>query len=558
MEKIMMKFKGKSRIALLSAVMAILFLSAPRSFAEVIFISGDVSGVWSADSVIVTDSVRVPAGETLTIMPGVDILFTSYYKFQVLDNAVLHAVGTETDSIRFLPFTQGDRTLGLDFLGASSQSILEYCYISDALTSAVHCSNSDITIRNSLFENNEAPTGSLGGGGIELVAGSNAIIEYNTIRNNYSTGEGGAIYCSASSPIIKGNIIMGNLAGYYGDAAGGGIACFNGSNPQITGNRITNNSVNPSGSFTVRHGYGGGVYISNSTSAVISSNIITANVVDSEPQTTTDGGGIYLHNADVTISNNVIANNMAQGNDGGGIHMYASFPVLVNNTIAYNMAGDFGGAIFAEFSDPDIVNSILYFNQDSTGMQIYETGSTVTVTYSDIQGTYPGMGNIDVVPFFRSPFGGDYRLQDSIYCGDDFYSSCIDAGSPDYTDSLVDCSFGLGTEASDMGAYGGGLLSPTGISDNFESVPSDFRISRSYPNPFNAVTTISYSLTESSNIRIDVFDALGRKIETLFDGYREAGEHNVSWNASEVSSGTYFYRIQADDYFESRKMLLLK
>jgi len=558
MENITMKSGKNIRTSVFGAVSTFLILTIPNAFAEVIFISGDISGVWSADSVIVTDSVRVPAGETLTITPGVRVLFTSYYKFEVQAGAVLHAVGTVSDTIKFLPFTSGDRTLGLDFMGASSQSILEYCYIGDALTSAIHCSNSDITIRNSLFENNEAPTGSQGGGGIELVSGSNAVIEYNTIRNNYSTGEGGGIYCSASSPVIRGNIIMGNLAGYYGDAAGGGIACLDGSNPQITGNRIINNSANPSGSFTVRHGYGGGVYISNSTGAVISSNIITGNLVDTEPQTTSDGGGIYLHNADVTISNNVIGNNMAQGNDGGGIYIYASYPNLINNTIANNMAGDFGGGIYTEFSNPEIVNSILYFNQDSAGTQIFDAGSNVSVSYSDVQGGWPGDGNIDVVPFFRNPFDGDYRLQDSLYCGDDYYSACIDAGSPDYADSLVDCSFGLGTDVADMGAYGGGLYYPTGINDVFETVPSRFGLSQNFPNPFNASTTISYNLKEPSYISIDVYDALGRNIETLFEGTQGRGEHSVTWNASNVSSGTYFYRIQEGSYFESRKMLLLK
>ena len=132
---------------------------ASISYADVIFVTGDVSGVWTADSVIVADSVSVPSGETLTIMPGVTILVTSCYKFEILHNAVLHAVGTETDSIKFLPFTQGDRTLGVDFINASDQSIMEYWYISDALTSGIHAENSDITVRNCLVEESRAPSG---------------------------------------------------------------------------------------------------------------------------------------------------------------------------------------------------------------------------------------------------------------------------------------------------------------------------------------------------------------------------------------------------------------
>jgi hypothetical protein len=199
-------------------------------------------------------------------MPGVEVLFTSYYKFEVVDGATLHAVGTESDSISFLPFTQGDRTLGLDFINASSESILEYCYFSDALSSGIHLDNSDITIKNCLIENSEAPTGVEGGGAIEIMNGSSAMIENNMLVDNYSTAYGGAIYIDNSSPVITGNTIADNLAGYYGTAAGGAIAVFGSSNPEISFNNITGNEVHPSSSFSVRNGYGGGIHYSPTTS----------------------------------------------------------------------------------------------------------------------------------------------------------------------------------------------------------------------------------------------------------------------------------------------------
>jgi hypothetical protein len=551
-------YPKKNAIASICTIISILIFSISVADAEVIFVSGEVSGVWSADSVIVTDSIEVPPGQTLTIMPGVEVLFTSYYKFRIRANAVLHAIGSESDTIKFLPFTEGDKSLGLDFLAASSQSIMSYCYISDALTSAVHCANTDLTISKCLFENNEAPTGSQGGGAIELIGGSNAVIENNTIRNNYSTGQGGGIFCLQSSPIIMGNTITGNIAGYYGSASGGGIACTNGSNPQIIGNQISGNEVHPTGSFSIAYGYGGGIYIMTSTSAALSSNIIADNLVDWEPQTKTYGGAVYLYNADVTMSNNVIVNNSAQSNDGGAIYCYGSFPELINNTIAVNMAGGLGGGIYAEFSNFEIVNSILYSNYDSMNTQLSGTNTVYNVTYSDVQGFWPGIGNIDVSPMFRDPFSWDYHLQDSLFCGDDLYSPCIDAGSPDYTDSLLDCSFARGTDASDMGAYGGGLYTPTGIDDDFGLTPSEFGISQNYPNPFNAITTITYNLDEPSDIKLEVFDAIGRKIEILFDGRQDIGEHNVSWNATSFATGMYFYRLQVNDYIESKKMTLLK
>jgi hypothetical protein len=79
-----------------------------------------------------------------------------------------------------------------------------------------------------------------------------------------------------------------------------------------------------------------------------------------------------------------------------------------------------------------------------------------------------------------------------------------------------------------------------------------------YPNPFNAQTTISYSLPKASEISLDIFDILGRKIETLQSGHQEAGEHSVIWNAGDKPSGIYFYRLKAGEREETNRMVLLK
>jgi parallel beta-helix repeat protein len=532
--------------------------SGPGARADVIFVSGDVYGEWNADSVIVTDSVCVPAGETLTIMPGVEVLFTGYYSFDVVDGAVLHAVGTESDPIAFLPFTQGERTLGLDFMNASDQSILEYCHISDALTSGVHLENSNITIRNCLIEGGEAPTGVEGGGAIEILSGSNALIENNMLTDNYSAAYGGALYIDNSSPVVMGNTIVDNLAGYYGTAGGGGIAVFGSSNPVISFNYVSGNEVHPSSSFFVRNGYGGGIYYMGDSGGLISNNIITNNLVDWEPQTETYGGGLYIQGASPQVENNVIAHNEAQSNNGGGIFMYYSNSVFINNTVAYNTAGDFGGAVYSENSNPTFINSILYFNQDSTGNEIWTENSDVTVFYSDVQGGWQGQGNIDVDPMFRDHENGDFHLM-SIECGDAYDSPAIDAGDPSIFDEYLHCDAGLGTEISDMGAYGGQGI-PTGVDDTEEGIiPNALSLSQNYPNPFNASTVISYQLPEVSVVTLDIYDMLGRKVETLVDSQtHSSGEHQITWDASDYSSGMYFYRLDVNGYSGTSKMLLLK
>jgi hypothetical protein len=79
-----------------------------------------------------------------------------------------------------------------------------------------------------------------------------------------------------------------------------------------------------------------------------------------------------------------------------------------------------------------------------------------------------------------------------------------------------------------------------------------------FPNPFNSSTTIEYGLPEAEQVRIDIYDLLGRKVETLIDGEMQAGRHQVVWDASAYSSGVYFYRLEAGDFVDTKRMVYLK
>lgn len=89
-------------------------------------------------------------------------------------------------------------------------------------------------------------------------------------------------------------------------------------------------------------------------------------------------------------------------------------------------------------------------------------------------------------------------------------------------------------------------------------IPSAFILYQNYPNPFNPTTTIAFSIPRHSAVSVTVFDLLGRELETLFSGQLEAGRFSVQWNAQHASSGVYFYKMQADGYVETKRMLLLK
>lgn len=99
---------------------------------------------------------------------------------------------------------------------------------------------------------------------------------------------------------------------------------------------------------------------------------------------------------------------------------------------------------------------------------------------------------------------------------------------------------------------------PTGIDDQPSSIPDQFELSQNYPNPFNARTAIEYSLPQDSHVRIVIYNLLGQNIKTLVDQSKPAGSHLALWDASNVPTGVYFYRIEAGEFTQTRKMLLAK
>jgi hypothetical protein len=88
--------------------------------------------------------------------------------------------------------------------------------------------------------------------------------------------------------------------------------------------------------------------------------------------------------------------------------------------------------------------------------------------------------------------------------------------------------------------------------------PHSYNLDQNYPNPFNPITQIGYQLPASSFVVLRVFDVLGREIETLVDQHQNAGQHSVPFDASNLPSGVYFYRLQAGNYSAIKKLLLLK
>ena len=111
----------------------------------------------------------------------------------------------------------------------------------------------------------------------------------------------------------------------------------------------------------------------------------------------------------------------------------------------------------------------------------------------------------------------------------------------------------IGIGISDVGT----ISSITGI-ENKNTVPVGYRLNQNYPNPFNSYTEISFTLAKSSFVTLEVYNSLGQKSMVLINNKMNSGSYKVKFNAENLSSGIYYYKIRAGGFQSAKKMLLLQ
>ena len=97
-----------------------------------------------------------------------------------------------------------------------------------------------------------------------------------------------------------------------------------------------------------------------------------------------------------------------------------------------------------------------------------------------------------------------------------------------------------------------------GIRENNNNMPDKYSLSQNYPNPFNPVTNIKYQIPKNSFVTLKVYDVMGREVRTLLNEVKASGSYSIDFNASDLSSGVYFYKIQAGEFSQTKKMMLIK
>ncbi len=207
----------------------------------------------------------------------------------------------------------------------------------------------------------------------------------------------------------------------------------------------------------------------------------------------------------------------------------------------------------------------VHYNSPTTGLaggNAMVLSTNGGASYSTV--TNPGTtGNINGI----EGFGTDWwsiRSGNTVYRSTDgaatWTNAHIQTGATFYDIAVVNGANGCrtGWAVGVAGALAKMTGSAVGISGYNSEVPSSYNLKQNYPNPFNPSTNIEFALPQSGNISLKVYDLSGKEVANLVDGFKSAGSYIVSFNASNLPSGAYFYRLTTANFSETKRMMLVK
>ncbi|MDY0082059.1 MAG: T9SS type A sorting domain-containing protein [Ignavibacteriaceae bacterium] len=545
--------------------------------------------------------VTISADDRVYINPGTTVLFSGANSgFDI--GGKFRAVGTAADSIIFSSLSQDSAGSynGLYFMNSSVDTacMVSYARIEYASYS-FRCLGASPTLTNSyIWKSRRGPYLQSGSNptithnriervfeyGIYVTTGSSPLIEWNELINNNSqnTSPKNQITIGTqndNSPTIRHNIIRG---GMFNKAGGISISTLIGgsaSSSEIAFNEIYNNSfgITMTGAYPITcyvhdniiynnninpdvmvAGSGINVYGTAVVTPIISRNKIYGNWwgvtiqvgVTGQPAANPNLGNI--ENADTTDDGlNIIYNNIQ------GSYVYD----LYNNTPdpIYAQNNDWG-----VYDSASIEDHIVHFVDDTTlGL----------VTFMPFSNQIP----VELTSFAAQIINGYIRLDwtTATELNNSGFEIQKAFNSGDWNAIGFVPGYGTTTEKhlysfDDKGLESGrylyrlkqidfdGTYKYSNIAEVEFVMPLEFKVEQNYPNPFNPATTISWQSPENGHQALVIYDVLGNEVAKLIDEVKPAGRYEVSFNASGLSSGVYFYKVTSGKFVETRKMLLMK
>jgi hypothetical protein len=567
--------------AWLVMVLGLICGMAGMSWADTTWVApGNVSGEWTRDGspYVVQGNIGVPPDGSLMIGPGVRVYFDGPYWLGIDDGTVFHATGEVGDSIFFTTDAarNPDQWRGIFAQHAADTLRFEFCVIEnsgaeDSLPDAtLYFRQSDVLIESSTIRGNRGAFE-----GAMRLEDDQFVIRRCVFEHNYSAANGGAGVPVGSSGVIEDCVFRANSA----TGAGGALNLWSDHDYGITLRRCA---------FENNHagGMGGAIWNENSDVTYESCGFIgnearQAGAIEFDGRSARlencwfernradgDGGALYFSWSTVNLRHCVFVANSA--NDAGAVYGNGVGNVadtIANCTFVSNRAPTHGAHVFANQQRQAILNCVFAFGGPAdavadppiSGWRIRHNtffGNAGGDFYNLIPDTSGSLGvvmqinangdscdafyNLYLDPLFVDTSAGDFHLQAE--------SPLIDAGAPDSPrdpDSTI----------ADIGAF---YFAHSNVTREPGGASEDFRLAQNYPNPFNASTTIEFELPRAQQVRLTLFDLLGREVAVLADGRRIAGRHTVDLKTANIPSGCYFYQLRGATFSDTKRLVLIR
>jgi hypothetical protein len=370
---------------------------------------------------------------------------------------------------------------------------------------------------------------------------ANYVARFNTLTNTWSslgTGSSNGVSSTVNALAVVGNEVV--VGGAFTSAGG------------VSANRVARFNTQTNTWSRLGTGSSNGVSSTVRALAVVGNEVVVGGFF-------TSAGGVSANRVARFNTQTNTWSSLGTGSSNGVNNRVHALAVVGNEVVVGGFFTSAGGVS---------ANNVARFNTQTNTWSTLGTGSSNGVD-NDVNALAVVGNEVVVGGNFTSAGGVSVNYVARFNTQTNTWSSLGTGSSNGVSGGIVYALAVVGNEV----VVGGGFTSAGGVSANYvarwnsgtsrveqlsPTAPKTFLLEQNYPNPFNPSTTISYQLPVASEVKLEVYDVLGKKIATLVNERQSAGSYQVVWNASGLSSGTYFYRLQAGTFVETKKMIMVK